>query len=344
MHRVSTAPRRRLCAALIPFLVVASLFAEASSGGEISIEDVVADLGATFEWDPFRRVGFIWRGSNVVSIRPGYDYAVYNMTEVVPLAETRYAAGSISVTPETAGKLRAMLAGPEGSGRRVKAIFIDPGHGGKDPGAIGSKGEVRVQEKDVVLAVGTALNELLTRTYPGKEILLSRNDDTYVTLEGRTAMANAVDLEDTESILFISIHANASFNRRARGYEVWYLPPDYRRTILDVGTVGSENRDILPILNTLKEEEITIDSVLLARSILGGLDASVGTRTENRGLKEESWFVVRNARMPSVLVEVGFLTHEEELELLRDDDYLQRLARGIYNGVVNFIRDFERRG
>lgn len=344
MHRLTIASCRNLFAALFAVLLVSPLAAEALSGTEVSIEEVVENLGATFEWDPFRRVGFIWRGTNVVSIRPGFDFAVYNMTEVIPLAVSRSAAGSIAVPPETAEKLRAMLSGPEGFGRQVKAIFIDPGHGGKDPGAIGAKGDLRVQEKDVVLAVGTSLYELLVRTYPGKEIILSRDDDTYVTLERRTEMANAVDLEDNESILFISIHANASFNRRARGYEVWYLPPEYRRTILDASTVGSENRDILPILNTLKEEEITIDSVLLAQSILGGLDASVGSQTENRGLKEESWFVVRNARMPSVLVEVGFLTHEDEIELLRDDTYLQRLARGIYNGVVNFIRDFEQRG
>lgn len=331
----------------VPILIAAAVslcVASPASADSVPIEQLVEEIDATLEWDPFRRLGSIWRGNDVVSLRPDHPFVVYNMTEVVPLDALTYSKGRLSVPQSSYEKIRSMLTAGEESFRRVKAIFVDPGHGGRDPGAIGASGDVRVQEKDVVLEVGRQLHALLQRTYPQKEVLLSRDDDTYVTLEGRTEMANAIDPGEDESVLFISIHANASFNRRARGYEVWYLPPEFRRTILDVNNVGTENRDILPILNTLKEEEITIDSVLLARSILGGLDASVGSFTNNRGLKEESWFVVRNARMPSVLVEVGFLTHEDELILLQDDAYLQRLARGIYNGVVNFIRDFERRG
>lgn len=329
--------------ALLPvlFLALMLLGGAAIYGESRDIQDLVSEIGATFEWDPYRRIGYLWHGSDVVAVRPSYGFAVLNMTDVVPIDEISYTGGRLLVPEETIRKLRSMLRVSEDPPRSVAAVFIDPGHGGKDPGAIGSDGEIRVKEKDVVLEVGRVLYELLRRTYPSKQILLSRSDDTYVTLEGRTEMANAVDLEDNESILFVSVHANASFNRKARGYEVWYLPPEYRRTLLDVDTVGVENRDILPILNTIKEEEITVESVLLARRVLAGLDASVGGDTENRGLKEESWFVVRNARMPSVLIEVGFLTHEEEVKLLRDDAYLQRLARGIYNGVVTFIREYE---
>jgi N-acetylmuramoyl-L-alanine amidase len=308
-----------------------------------SIENVARELGAVFQWDPYRRIGFLWRGSEVVSVKPNVGVAVLNMKEIVSIEEIRHSHGRLLVPDSTVETLSNMLSVPEEPARKISAVFIDPGHGGKDPGAIGLAGTTRLAEKDVVLQVGRRLHALLSRTYPDREVIMSRSDDTYVTLEGRTEMANAVALEENESILFVSIHANASFNRKARGYEVWYLPPEYRRTLLDVETVGRENRDILPILNTIKEEEITVESVLLARSILKGLDRSVGRETENRGLKEESWFVVRNARMPSVLVEVGFVTHSAEVALLQDDDYLQRVARGIYNGIVAFIREYELR-
>ena len=99
--------------------------------------------------------------------------------------------------------------------------------------------------------------------------------------------------------------------------------------------------EILPILNTMLEEEYTVESILLARNILEGIDGMVGDRTENRGLKEETWFVVRKAKMPSILIELGFVTNKEEAELLADKNYLMKMSEGIYNGVVDFIIYFE---
>ncbi|GAH70678.1 unnamed protein product, partial [marine sediment metagenome] len=102
-----------------------------------------------------------------------------------------------------------------------------------------------------------------------------------------------------------------------------------------------ENKEIAPILNVLLEEEYTIESITLAREILSGFDRMVGEITENRGIKEEYWFVVRNAKMPSVLIELGFITHGEEGPRLTREDYLQKLTQGIYTGIRNFIQTFE---
>ena len=141
--------------------------------------------------------------------------------------------------------------------------------------------------------------------------------------------------------LFVSIHANAAFNRSAKGYEVWILPGDYRRELIDAAELDVEARPVAPILNVLLEEEYGIESGRLAKAVLDGFDRTVGDLTENRGIREESWFVVRKAKMPSVLIELGYLTNREEARLLSDPSYLQKLAQGIYTGIRDFVASFE---
>ena len=92
----------------------------------------------------------------------------------------------------------------------------------------------------------------------------------------------------------------------------------------------------------MMEEEYTTESILMAKFIEDGLNAQVGSLSPQRGIKEEEWFVVRNAKMPSVLVETGFLSNAEEAALLSDDNYLKKLSLGIYNGLGAFITHFER--
>ena len=94
----------------------------------------------------------------------------------------------------------------------------------------------------------------------------------------------------------------------------------------------------------LKEEEFTVESVLLAKNILTGLDGTIGGVSKNLGLKEESWFVVRNAKMPSVLVELGFVTNINEASRMARIDHLRKMATGLYNGVTSFIEGFENGG
>jgi N-acetylmuramoyl-L-alanine amidase len=227
----------------------------------------------------------------------------------------------------------------------VAAILIDAGHGGKDSGAIGTvlegKTERQLLEKDVVLQVAKSVYALLRQHYPEKRMLLSRRDDTYLKLEERTELANEVPLEENEAIIFVSIHANAAFNRNAKGYEVWILPGDYRRELIDAAELDVEARPVAPILNVLLEEEYGIESGRLAKAVLDGFDRTVGDLTENRGIREESWFVVRKAKMPSVLIELGYLTNREEARLLSDPSYLQKLAQGIYTGILDFVGSFE---
>jgi N-acetylmuramoyl-L-alanine amidase len=227
----------------------------------------------------------------------------------------------------------------------VAAILIDPGHGGKDPGAIGEHvvagNKIRVVEKEITLAVSLKLYTALKARYPEKKILLTRNDDSYPTLEDRVEMANSVELAPNEAIIYVSVHANSSFNKNAKGFEIWYLNPEYRRTLVDSKKDGGSDKAIAPILNAMLEEEFTTESIILAKDIMTGLQTSVGADSPNRGVRAEEWFVVRNARMPSVLIETGFVTNPEEGKLLTEDAYLSRVADGVYNGLVDFVGYFE---
>ena len=133
---------------------------------------------------------------------------------------------------------------------------------------------------------------------------------------------------------------NSSLDKKARGYEVWYLSPGYRRTVLEKGK--ADDPKLFPILNSMMEEEYTTESILIAKFIMDGLAAQIGNLSSPRGIKAEEWFVVRNSNMPSVLVEVGFVSNYDEAKLLNDESYLQKTAFGIYNGVAAFVTHFER--
>ena len=100
-------------------------------------------------------------------------------------------------------------------------------------------------EKSAVLDVGKNLRSKLATTYPDKKIIMSRTGDTYPTLDERVQMANRVKLGPNETILFVSIHANASLKPQANGFEVWYLPQEYRRTVVDSSSIESSNKNLL---------------------------------------------------------------------------------------------------
>jgi N-acetylmuramoyl-L-alanine amidase len=231
---------------------------------------------------------------------------------------------------------------------RIAAIIIDPGHGGKDPGAIGNPSvdgkPVRAVEKDIVLEVSKRLKNRLAQMYPGKRLLMTRDRDVFYSLEERVAIANSVPLAENEAVIYISVHANYVFNPSVRGYEVWYLSPDFRRNLLDKSRNSEDSADILAIKNAMLEEEFTTESVILAQSILRSLGRTFGKSMPSRGIKAEEWFVVRNSRMPAVLVELGFVSNAQDARLMTGEEGLQKLTDALYNGITEFIGVFERSG
>ena len=332
-----TAAKSRV--ALLLLMLFQAAFALAQ---DVPLAESASRLGAEAFADPLSGIFYFVKDGKTAAFRMGSQVAIFDGNPI--LLKSAIRESSPALTEEALSETQSFFSKREFTFYyRVGAILIDPGHGGKDPGASGTYTEdgktIAVREKDAVLSVAQKLYEMLSNKYPDKQILMTRTGDTYPSLEERVDMANSVELESHEAVIYVSIHANAAFNKSSSGFEVWYLTPDYRRTVIDEESVDSE--EIIPILNSMMEEEFTTESILIAKSILDGLEAEIGDLSPNRGLKAESWFVVRNARMPSVLIELGFVTNEKEARLLDDAAALQKYATGIYNGIVNFVSYFE---
>jgi N-acetylmuramoyl-L-alanine amidase len=348
---------RRLPLVFILLIQAAVLISAQESAPKVSTPSTWRDLTAAASgwkasvvYDPMTGTGHILKGTDLVRFKAGLPVYALGSGTLMRIPAIRDAGGKLEIPEPAAAAIWKWFEERDkerASRFSIAAILIDPGHGGKDSGAIGEfgsgKDRLRIMEKDVVLAISNDVYARLQARWPDKRILITRSDDNFPSLDDRVDMANDVQLGVNEAIIYVSVHANASFNKNASGFEVWYLNPEYRRSVVDPSKTKGVDAQVLPILNAMLEEEYTTESMLLARGILGGLKETVGGVSIDRGLREEEWFVVKNAKMPSVLVEVGFVTNEAEARLLADKEHLRKLGDGIYNGIVEFINYFEHR-
>jgi len=220
-----------------------------------------------------------------------------------------------------------------------KRIVVDPGHGGHDPGAVGLYG---LYEKDVVLDIALKLKDILSEN-PLYEVFLTRKTDIYIPLEERTAIANKKNAD-----LFISIHANASPQRKAKGIETYLLNwtdneeanrVAARENKISLKKMQQMNRqidEIGGILGDLERQMKRDESVNLANQIQKSIIKTLDNR-EDLGVKWAMFFVLLGARMPSVLVEVSFISNPEEEKLLSHPPYRLQIAQAIADGVNRYF-------
>jgi N-acetylmuramoyl-L-alanine amidase len=218
----------------------------------------------------------------------------------------------------------------------VKTVVIDAGHGGKDPGAIGVRG---LKEKDVVLKISKKLKIELEKKL-GVKAILTRNNDTFIPLEERTALANTRGAD-----LFVSIHANASRKRRTSGVETYYLnlstdEESMRVAARENATSQKRMSDLQLILNDLLQTTKLNESSRLAAFVQKDVSSQLGklhSDTKNLGVKQAPFYVLIGAHMPSILVEVSFLSNPTEEKRLRNDKYLDGIVKGIMDGLKKYI-------
>lgn len=224
-----------------------------------------------------------------------------------------------------------------------RIIVLDPGHGGHDPGAIGPK---NLYEKDVVLDIALKLKKVLMED-PFNEVFLTRERDIFIPLEERTAIANRKNAD-----LFVSIHANASPRREARGIETYLLNWNddeeairvaARENAISLKKMRAMNRqvDIVDVIKSdLIRENKRDESIKLAnyiqRSLISNLDSDT-KHVLNLGVKQALFYVLFGAKMPSVLVEVSFISNPEEERLLSNDAYRTEIAKGIAKGLNTYL-------
>jgi N-acetylmuramoyl-L-alanine amidase len=344
---------RALPALFLCILVSGRLFAQHPEKS-YSLDETLRETGTTLVWDPFFSSGALEAGDHRIKFYTGpageEGPVLLDGREVITLA-LPYIDGNSLRFPETfvVSAKRAFSSAEETDKTRfrIAAIIVDPGHGGRDSGAVGThtiNGKtLKSVEKDITLAVSRDLSGRLKAAYPGKRILLTRTGDTYPTLEERVNIANTVALKDNEAIIYVSIHANASLNKTARGYEVWHLPPETKRELIDREKYA-DSKEVIHILNAMLEDEFTSESTRIGRFILNRFQESLGGSIPSRGLKAENWYVVRNARMPAVLVELGFVSSPEDARLMADESYLKRYSEALYKGIADFVAEFEQSG
>ena len=219
-------------------------------------------------------------------------------------------------------------------GLKLGRVVLDPGHGGHDVGTHGPSG---LYEKDLVLDVSQRLSALLEDRL-GSEVLLTRSDDTFVSLEGRTRIAN-----ERKADLFLSIHANSSPVKSVTGVETYYLNFTTSRAALDVA--ARENAAAESSIFDLKDvlEKIALkDKIDESREFASRLQTSLFTLTKpsavakNRGVKKAPFVVLIGAQMPSVLAEIGFLTNASDEALMRKTEHRQKIAEALYKGIAAY--------
>ena len=223
--------------------------------------------------------------------------------------------------------------------QRVR-VMIDPGHGGKDPGATGRNG---LKEKDVVLEIGRRIREKLERS--GEfDVRMTRNEDVFIPLEERTAMANKGGAD-----LFVSLHINASRNRKAEGFSTYVLSrgasnrEDLELAARENGVPVGKLQGVKFIIDDMFTGARKNESLRLAKTVNDAVVRHVSTRypgAHSLGLKQAPFYVLVGARMTAVLVEASFISNEREEARLRDPSCLD----GIADGVVEAIRYYGQNG
>jgi N-acetylmuramoyl-L-alanine amidase len=215
-------------------------------------------------------------------------------------------------------------------------VVLDPGHGGRDPGAISQDGALK--EKDITLEVAKATKRILEKNNPGITVELTRSDDKFMNLEARTALANRLNAD-----LFISIHCNSDTDANSAGIETYYLSQatsDEKamkvaatENSMSLAKMSDLQATLLDLIVTSKKTE----SEELATAVSNSLERAI-PKGRHRGVKQAPFYVLLGAKMPAVLVECAFISSSRESKKLHSPEYLNTVAQGLANGAHSYIQ------
>jgi len=221
-------------------------------------------------------------------------------------------------------------------GLKINRIVLDPGHGGHDLGTVGAGG---LYEKDLVLAIALELRSLLQNNL-GVKVILTRDDDYFVSLEERTAIANRSGAD-----LFISIHANSSPVRTLSGVETYYL--DFAKTNVEREIAARENSlsessvsELENLIKKIANADKSAESRELASIVQGELFSGIRELlplTRDRGVRSAPFVVLTGASMPSILAEVAFLSNPADEKLLKKSESRKTIAKALYSGITGYM-------
>ncbi len=223
-------------------------------------------------------------------------------------------------------------------GLGVRKIVLDPGHGGKDPGAIANG----MKEKDIVLDIAKRLGPILKKDL-GCEVILTRSDDTFIPLEERTAIANTQGAD-----LFISLHINAHPSPKVRGVETYYLNLSTNAEAMRVAarenaTSTHQMSDLQDILSDILQNSKINESSRLAQQVHQSILSHAQPHShqyesiKNLGVKQAPFYVLIGAQMPAILLEVAFISNKKDAENLRNPKFIDMITREISTGIKSYV-------
>ncbi len=312
----------------------------------IALNDVCNRYNVTWQWDGVTQVVILeYKGSKAKAL-VGSNLVMFGKERIQLSVPVKRVNSTIYVPEDFESKVLERFGirpGPPGiavswSRLKVRTVVIDPGHGGRDPGAKGVSGSL---EKNVVLDISKRIKSILENV--GIKVIMTRHRDEYVTLEERTEMASKTDAD-----LFLSVHANANPVSSIQGMEVYVVKTRNKQDLEEEQRNKNEKifvkrmspRDpslVKGIITDMMYQSKVAQSALLAQAMAS--QASAYADTSNRGVRPCRFFVVRNTLIPAVLVEVGFLTNRSEEKKLKSSVYRQRMAEAIARSVVRYAND-----
>lgn len=282
----------------------------------------------------------------VVDIKSSKTYKIFSLKNPFRIVLDVWGEGSdqtVAAAPEapqihTSGKLpQSAIVKQLALG--VRRIVIDPGHGGKDYGAPGAIR--KVHEKNVVLDISRRLAEKI-RAQLKCEVVMTRSKDVYLSLEERTAIANTQNAD-----LFISIHTNASPDRRAYGMETYILnlatdDESIRVAARENATSTKNISDLDSILQDLMQNAKVSESTRLASYVQHSTYTRLNNKysnVRNKGVKKAPFYVLLGADMPAILIETSFISNVRECRRLTNTTYQDHLCQGIVDGIKHYIEE-----
>ena len=273
--------------------------------------------------------------------RDNYDFKVFSFEDPARLIVDIFQRGidGKKIDTEIGTQIETQIEKP----LIRKRIVVDAGHGGHDPGAVGFSG---LYEKDVVLDIAFKVRDIIKEEHPLYEVIFTRDRDVFIPLEKRAEIANRNNAD-----LFVSVHTNAHYNRLVRGIETFIL--NWTDNVESMKVAARENAVSLKkmkqiqselgiILASLQRENKRDESIKLAGHIQNSMASLIKPKYQavhNRGVKQAIFFVLLDTKMPSVLVEVGFISNPDEERLLSNEAYRKNIARSIVSGIHAYFSD-----
>jgi N-acetylmuramoyl-L-alanine amidase len=275
----------------------------------------------------------------VLDIESIEDHKIFSLSDPFRIVIDVTGESRKRLPPPVRGKTPSLTLAQQ-LGLGVRKVVIDPGHGGKDPGAVGPSG---VKEKDVVLGIAKRLQEKI-KAKLNLVAILTRSSDRFLPLEERTALANTQKAD-----LFVSIHTNAHKNRRIYGLSTYILnvatDEEAARVAAFENAVSAKRiSDLEKILNDLMLNSKINESSRLADAVQQGLIKGLPrsySKIKDLGVKQAPFYVLIGAQMPSIMVEVSFITNRWEEKRLASAAYQEAVAEGILRGIKSYIRQIE---